>query len=68
MKAEVNGEPREIELGQTVYGLLVDLQLDPEQKGMAVAVDQEVVLRRDWEETRLRPGSRIEIIRAVAGG
>ena len=37
-------------------------------RGIAVAVNQEVVPRREWASTPLRPGDRIEIITAVQGG
>ena len=37
-------------------------------RGVAVAVDGEVVPRGRWEELRLRDGQQIEVLRAVQGG
>jgi sulfur carrier protein len=42
----VNGEPRE-RAGATVAELLADLGVDPAARGVAVAVDGEVVPRAD---------------------
>jgi sulfur carrier protein len=68
MRVRVNGQDREVDAGTTVYGLLAELGLDPEQRGVAVAVDGEVVFRRHWQEMALQAGSLVEIVRAVAGG
>ncbi len=38
------------------------------QRGIAVAVDGEVVRRRDWGTSRLHDGARVEVVTAVAGG
>jgi sulfur carrier protein len=65
MKIKVNGEDREVADGVTVADLLVLLGAPPE--GVAVAVDAEVVPRREYGR-RLSPGARVEVIRAVGGG
>lgn len=62
----VNGEPRRIPQGATV-AWLVD-EIGAGRRGVAVAVDAEVVLRSTWESTPLRPGMKIEVLRAVQGG
>jgi len=68
MKIEVNGEEREIAPDLTIRQLLMELGIDPETRGMAVALDREVVFRQDWGEQELKEGSAVEIVRAVAGG
>ena len=68
MKIRLNGEAREITLDATVHQMLIDLGLEPAQKGIAVAVDGEMVFRKDWQTIRLKPESKVEIVRAVAGG
>jgi sulfur carrier protein len=40
----------------------------PSPKGVAVARNGEVVPRSGWDDTRARPGDRIEIVSAAAGG
>ena len=68
MKIRVNGEETEVRLNLNVYELLVALELDPAQSGIAVAVDREVIPKTEWQETELRENSDVEIIRAVQGG
>ena len=68
MKIRVNGEETEVRLNLNVYNLLIALELDPGQAGIAVAVDREVIPKTEWQTTKLRDNSDVEIIRAVQGG
>ena len=68
MNIKVNGEAKEVSPGLTLHQLLLDLEINPSRPGIAVAIDQEVVLRTQWEATEIRPESEIEIIRAAQGG
>ncbi len=63
----VNGEPRPY-TPQTVAELLEALGLDPARPGIAVAVNDAIVPREEWASRALRPGDRVEVVRAVAGG
>ncbi len=69
MNLVINGEERsfEAEAVGTVGALIEALQIEA-KRGVAVAVDDEVVPRSRWEEAPLRDGSRVEIIRATQGG
>ena len=42
--------------------------MEPGGRGMAVAVDAEVVPRSSWESTALQDGQRVEILVAIQGG
>jgi sulfur carrier protein len=64
----VNGEARELAGGATVASVLELLDVSPGARGVAVAVDGEVVTRSRWSETRLRDGARIEVVAAIQGG
>ncbi len=68
MNIKVNGETKEVSPGLTLHQLLLDLEIDPSRPGIAVAIDQEVIPRTQWEEIEIRPDSEIEIIRAAQGG
>ncbi len=68
MDIRVNGESKTIEPGMSVFELLLDLQIQPSQPGIAVALNREVVLRQLWQDTEIQPESEVEIIRAVQGG
>jgi sulfur carrier protein len=62
----INGEPSEIASGTTVAALLA--QLDVPERGVAVAVDAEVVPRGEWETFAIADGARVEVLIAVQGG
>jgi sulfur carrier protein len=63
---EVNGAPCSVPPGQTLCGLLAQLDLDGQ--GMALAVNREVVPRQQWSERRLQERDRVDIVRAIGGG
>jgi sulfur carrier protein len=64
----VNGESREVAEGLGLTDLLRLMELPPEQRGIAVARNGDVVLRASWPETTLVAGDRLEILQAVQGG
>ena len=66
MNVIVNGEPTELESGATVEAVLASLELP--DRGVAVAVDAEVVPRGEGPEHELSEGARIEVLRAIQGG
>ena len=68
MNIKVNGETKEVSPGLTLYQLLLDLEIDPSRPGIAVAIDQEVIPRTQWEDAEIQPEGEIEIIRAAQGG
>ncbi len=61
----VNGDERPFEPG-TVADLLE--RLGAPVRGVAVAVDGEVVPRSQWSSTALRDGDSVEVLSAAAGG
>jgi sulfur carrier protein len=68
MKVTVNGDETDLTTGATVQTVLDGLDLPGEGRGVAVAVDAEVVPRASWDETELHEGARVEILRAIQGG
>jgi sulfur carrier protein len=66
MRVVVNGEPTELEPGATVEAVLATLELP--DRGVAVAVDAEVVPRGEWPAHALNEGARVEVLRAIQGG
>ena len=66
MNVVLNGEARELADGATIADVLA--LLDAPDRGVAVAIDAEVVPRGEWEAVTLREGSRIEVVQAVQGG
>ena len=64
----VNGEPVDTAERPTIRDVLVELEIDPDTAGIAVAVDAEVARRGIWPTRTLDDGARVEIVRAVQGG
>jgi sulfur carrier protein len=64
----LNGERREIEDGATVRAAVTATGAPSEGRGVAVALDGEVVPRRRWDELALREGQHVEVVQAVQGG
>jgi sulfur carrier protein len=62
----LNGEARTLAAGTTVADLVADLAGD--RRGVAVAVNDEVVPRSEWDEHVVAPGDRVEVLKAVQGG
>jgi len=68
MNVVLNGEPTVLHPGATVESALVALDLPGAGRGVAVAVDAEVVPRGQWGKTELHEGAQVEILRAIQGG
>jgi sulfur carrier protein len=66
MRVLVNGTPTELAGGATVASILETL--DVPDRGVAVAVDAEVVPRGEWPAHELNEGARVEVLRAIQGG
>ncbi len=64
----VNGDPMMVPSGSTIADVVVRLLGATDAKGIAVAVERDVVPRSAWVTTPARAGSRIEIVTAAAGG
>ena len=62
----VNGAPRRIARGTTLAALVA--QLAGEARGVAVAVDREVVPRAAWDGVVVEQGANVEVVTAAAGG
>ncbi len=47
---------------------LCEIGYDPEQQGIAVAINMSVVPRSEWAQTTLSDGDRVDIVGAKQGG
>jgi sulfur carrier protein len=68
MDVTINGDPREMPAGATVANVIESFPGAPGGRGVAVAVEGEVVPRSAWTSTELRDGARVEVVVAVQGG
>ena len=64
----VNGERRKLPEDATVEAAVREAGVSEPTRGVAVAVDGEVVPRGEWGDVRLEPGQRVEVLHAVQGG
>jgi sulfur carrier protein len=68
----VNGDDRTVPEGYPLTALLRDLEIDPDDdqatSGVAVALNESVVRRQDWDDVRLAEEDTVEVIQAQPGG
>ena len=67
MLVRLNGRTETVPDGWLLADVLARLGVD-DPRGVAVALDGEVVPRGSWATTRLREGQAVEVLRAVQGG
>ena len=67
MRVELNGEPTALPDGASVAAA-IEASGAAARRGVAVAVDGEVVPRSEWDATRLHEGEKIEVLAAIQGG
>jgi sulfur carrier protein len=70
MIIELNGAPAELPDGASVAQAVAVAATGAEaqRRGVAVAVEGEVVPRGEWDSTSLREGQAVEVVRAIQGG
>ena len=64
----LNGQDSDVRVGETVGDVLARLGLPLDARGVAVAVDGEVVPRAGWATFALADDTRVEVLTAMQGG
>jgi len=64
----LNGESSQVRAGETVAAVLRDLGISDDTRGIAVAVDGEVVPRAQWDSHVVGEDARVEVLTAMQGG
>ncbi len=67
MNIRVNDQPRRVDPGASLLDLLRELAL-AERKGVAVAINDDVVPRAAWPARALAESDRVLVIQATQGG
>ena len=62
----LNGEPKEIAAGQSIFDLVRSLNLPAER--LAVEHNLNIVKRDHWNSQPLAEGDKVEIVQFVGGG
>ncbi|MFV1980718.1 MAG: sulfur carrier protein ThiS [Rhodothermia bacterium] len=68
LTVSLNGRGKTIPRGSTITDTLRIVRVDPSRSGIAVAVNDRVVRRPEWEACVLADGDRIDVIQATQGG
>ena len=68
LRVLLNGEPQDLPDGATAADAVRASGASGEARGVAVALDGEVVPRTEWGSTALSEGGRVEVLSAVQGG
>ena len=68
LSVTINGDHRELPADATVATVIESLPGAPDGRGVAVAVEGEVVPRAQWQNTQLHEGAKVEVVVAVQGG
>jgi thiazole synthase len=68
MRVELNGEAVELASGATLLEAARAAGAPESARGVAVALDGEVVPRSEWDSTPLTDGAAVEILAAIQGG
>ena len=66
MRVVINGKDEDIEPGLTVAQLVVGYQFQPTH--VAVEINEDLVPRKAFDDTRIEEGDQIEIVTFVGGG
>ncbi len=64
----LNGDAMQLPAGSSLLDALAQIGITPQSRGVAVAVDGEVVPRTHWEAYSLHDGARVEALTATQGG
>jgi sulfur carrier protein len=65
---ELNGRDVDLAEDATVADAALAAGIDPARRGIAIALDGEVVPRGELESKRLAAGQRVEVVEAIGGG
>ena len=68
MNVELNGRSVDVRDGTTLAEVIARAGVDASPRGVAVALDGEVVPRGAWSTTEVHAGQAVEVLEARQGG
>ena len=68
MRIFVNEKAVDVGDNADLVSVLRQVEIEPDRRGIAVAVNDRVVRRSDWKNHPVEVGDRIEVIQATQGG
>ena len=66
IKIFINGDIRKFPQESNIVSVLESLNIS--SKHIAIEINENLVFRSDWQETNLKDGDKVEIVKAIGGG
>ena len=66
IKIFVNGDLKKFPSQTNIVSVLESLNIS--SKHIAIEINENLVFRSDWQETNLKDGDKVEIVKAIGGG
>lgn len=68
MELKINNNIKQFDCNQITIQELLDLELPSKQNGIAVAINQKIIAKNNWDSFLLNQNDEILIITATQGG
>ena len=66
IKIFINGDLKKFPSETNIISVLESLNIS--SKHIAIEINENLVFRSDWQETNLKDGDKVEIVKAIGGG
>ena len=66
IKIFINGDLKKFPKETNIVSVLEALNIS--SKHIAIEINENLVFRSDWQETNLKDGDKVEIVKAIGGG
>jgi len=66
IKIFINGDLKKFPRETNIASVLESLNIS--SKHIAIEINESLIFRSDWEETNLKDGDKVEIVKAIGGG
>ena len=66
IKIFINGDLKKFHQEINIVSVLESLNIS--SKHIAIEINENLVFRSDWQETNLKDGDKVEIVKAIGGG
>ena len=66
IKIFINGYLKKFPQETNIVSVLESLNIS--SKHIAIEINENLVFRSDWQETNLKDGDKVEIVKAIGGG
>ena len=66
IKIFINGDLKKFPSETNIVSFLESLNIS--SKHIAIEINENLVFRSDWQETNLKDGDKVEIVKAIGGG